>query len=102
MTARRALPLLAVTAVVALGGCDYGTAAKLTTEQEQARIAFIEDRPDWSDRELAKLCPGLYPKDFLTDEDEYPVPRDEDDRTPKKITAQDRADADAAGCDIRP
>jgi len=101
MTARRALPLAAV-AALAFAGCDYGTAAKLTAQQERERIAFIEDHAEWTDHELAKLCPGLYPKDFLTDEDTYPRPRGDEDRTPPKTTAADRAEARAAGCDVRP
>ena len=101
MSLRRALPLVVV-AALALGGCDYGTAAKLTDEQKQARTAFLEDHGDWSDRELAKLCPGLYPKDFLTNEDEYPKPSGEDDRRHPRATAADREQAEAAGCDVRP
>lgn len=99
---RRVLPLIALLTAAALGGCDYGSAAKLTPDQEQARIEFIEAHADFSDRELAKLCPGLYPRDFLTNEDKYPIPRREKDRTPPRITAADRAQAQAAGCDVRP
>ncbi len=104
MTARRllVLPLLLVVAL-ATGGCgDEGDKAKLTAAQEQARVAFIESHGDFSDRELAKLCPGMYPKTFLTDTDKYPIPRGEKDRTPPKVTAHDRAEAQAAGCDVRP
>ena len=63
--ARRFAPL-ALLAVLALGGCAYGTAARLTPAQEQARVAFIKAHKDFSDRDMAKLCPGLYPADFLT------------------------------------
>jgi len=103
MTARRTLPLAALAVAWAIGGCgDEGDAAKLTAAQEQARVAFVESHGNFSDRELAKLCPGLYPKDFLTNTDDYPIPRDEKDRTPPKVTAQDRTEAKAAGCDVRP
>ena len=104
MTARRllALPALLVVALAA-GGCgDEGDKAKLTAAQQQARLTFVESHGDFSDRELAKLCPGLYPKDYLTNTDKYPIPRGEKDRTPPKVTADDRADAQAAGCDVRP
>jgi len=67
---RRALPLAATLAAAALlGGCAYGTAAKLTPAQERARIAFLKAHTDFDDRELAQLCPGLYPRDFLTNPD---------------------------------
>jgi hypothetical protein len=101
MSLRRALPLAAA-AALAVGGCDYGTAATLTPEQERARVALLDDHAEWSDHELARLCPGLYPRDFLTNEDDYPVPRDEEDRRPPRITAEDRAQARAAACDVRP
>jgi hypothetical protein len=101
MTARRALPLAAV-AALAIGGCDYGTAADLTPEQERARVELLEDHADWTDHELARLCPGLYPRDFLTNEDDYPKPRGEEDRRPPRIDAKDRAQANAAACDVRP
>jgi hypothetical protein len=103
MTTRRALPLAALVAALALAGCgDTGTKAKLTGAQEQARVAFIEAHGNYSDRELAHLCPGLYPKHFLTNTDKYPLPRGEKNRTPPKITAHDLAEARAAACDVRP
>lgn len=101
--ARRLLPLAVLAAaLLLLGGCTYGTSAKLTSDQEQARVQFIKDRADFTDRELARLCPGLYPRDFLTDEDKYPKPRTDKDRTPPKVTATDREQAAAAGCDVFP
>jgi hypothetical protein len=103
MTARHALPLAAALAALALAGCGSGDpAVTLTPDQRQARETLLERHAGWSDRELAKLCPGLYPRDFLTNEDDYPEPRGEDDRTPKKITEQDREQAQAAACDVRP
>lgn len=103
MTARRVLPLAALATALAVGGCgDTGTKAKLTSAEEQARAAFVKEHDDFSDRELARLCPGLYPRTFLTNTDKYPIPRGEKDRTPPKVTAHDRAEAQAAGCDVRP
>jgi hypothetical protein len=102
MTARRALPLAAVAAALAVGGCSSGTAAKLTPAQEQARLAFVKAHGNYSDRELAQLCPGLYPKHFLTDTGKYPIPRGEKTRKHPTPTARDRAEAQAAGCDVRP
>jgi len=101
MPARLALPLAAV-AALAVAGCDHGTAAELTPAQERARVELLEDHAEWSDHELARLCPGLYPRDFLTDEDEFPRPRGEEDRRPPRITARDRAQAEDAACDVRP
>jgi hypothetical protein len=103
MTVRQALPLAAALATLALAGCGSGDpAVTLTPDQRQAREVLLEQHADWSDRELARLCPGLYPRDFLTNEDDYPEPPGEDDRTPKRITERDRAQAGAAGCDVRP
>lgn len=95
--ARRALPL-ALLAALAIGGCNYGEEADLTPEQREARIQFVKDTGDFDDHELARLCPGLYPRDFLTNEDDYPD-EDRDHRDPP-VTAKLRADARAAGCDV--
>jgi hypothetical protein len=100
--ARRLAPLVALLAALALAGCEYGTAADLSASQESARIAFIEDHADLSDRDLARLCPGLYPSDFLTDHDEWPAGELRDGETDARFTAEDRAEARAAGCDVRP
>lgn len=103
---RHALGLLVLLATLAVAGCSYGTAADLTPEQEQARVAFIEDHGDFSDRDLAKLCPGLYPTDFLTNEDDWPAGESRSgDRSAREIAAaraEDAAAVRAAGCDIRP
>lgn len=101
----RRASLLAVAAVLALalGACgSTGEKADLTPAQEQARLAFVEAHDDWNDRELARLCPALYPRDFLTDEDKYPAAREDDARRPPAITAADREQAQAAGCDVFP
>jgi len=103
---RRAALLLALLAALALGGCEYGTEARLTPEQERARVAFIEDHDDYSDRDLARLCPGLYPRDFLTDEDEWPMGEARSgDRTARQIDAartREAAAIRAAACDVYP
>ena len=41
--------------------------------RSSARVAFIEDHGDYNDRDLARLCPGLYPRDFLTNDDDWPA-----------------------------
>ncbi|HMJ01662.1 MAG TPA: hypothetical protein VK506_01900 [Conexibacter sp.] len=100
--ARRFAPLLAFLAALAVGGCEYGTAADLSAAQERARVAFIEAHDDLSDRDLARLCPGLYPRDFLTDHDEWPAGELRDGESDARFTAEDRAAAEAASCDVRP
>lgn len=94
---RRALPLLLV-ATVAVGGCGYGTAAELTDEQTQARTELIARAGEFDNHELARLCPGLYPRDFLTNEDDYPR-EDEDHRDPA-VTPALRDLVARAGCDV--
>lgn len=98
---RRTLLPATILAAAVLGGCDHGTPADLTAQQERARIAFLESHRDFDDRELAKLCPGLYPRRFLTDADKYPEGKRDTSRTPPRVTAADRAQAKAAGCDVR-
>jgi hypothetical protein len=100
--ARRFAPLLALLAALVIGGCSYGESADLTAAQKEARIQFIEDHGDLRDRDLARLCPGLYPRDFLTDPDEWPGGERRDDERDATFTARDRAEARAAGCDVRP
>lgn len=95
--ARRALPLVLL-ALLAVGGCGYGKQADITPAQEQARVQLLRDSGDFNDHELARICPGLYPTDFLTDEDKYPKEA-KDHRTPP-VTQAIRAQARAAGCDV--
>lgn len=94
----RRVSLLALLAALAIGGCTYGQPADISADQEQARIEFIESVSDFDDHELARLCPGLYPSDFLTNDDDYPD-EDRDHRDPP-VTAELRAQARAAGCDV--
>jgi hypothetical protein len=95
--ARRLLPL-ALLAALAIGGCSYGTEADITAEQREARAQLVEAARGFDDHELARLCRGLYPSDFLTNEDDYPA-EDEDHRTPAE-TDEIRALVARAGCDV--
>jgi hypothetical protein len=103
--ARRALPphalaTAALAATVALGGCAYGTPAKITSAQQQARVTFLNEHRDFSDRQLARLCPGLYPADFLKDTKKYPLAKKQKGEQAVTVTAADRAQAAAAGCGV--
>jgi hypothetical protein len=104
--ARRCAPLVALIAAVVVGGCAYGTEARLTPPQERARVAFIEDHGDYSDRDLARLCPGLYPRDFLTNKDDWPAGEARSDDLSRRAIdaarARDAAAVRAAGCDVYP
>lgn len=100
--ARRALPIALIAATLGAGGCAYGTPAKLTSAQEQARIRFVKDHASLTDHQLARLCPGLYPRDFLTNRKKYPLAKEDKSGTQPRATAADRAAATAAGCDVRP
>ena len=104
--ARRFAPLAALLAALVVGGCAYGTEARLTLAQEKARIAFIEDHGDYNDRDLARLCPGLYPRDFLTNEDDWPSGKARSsDMSARAIAAartREAAAVRAAGCDVYP
>jgi hypothetical protein len=104
--ARRAALILVSLSLLAIGGCSYGTEARLTPAQERARIDFIKTHDDYSDRDLARLCPGLYPRDFLTNEDDWPAgERRSGDLTVRQLaTARTRQAAAirAAACDVYP
>ncbi|MGN6189773.1 MAG: hypothetical protein ACTHOE_12825 [Conexibacter sp.] len=103
---RRFAPLAALLAALALGGCAYGTAARLTPAQETARVAFIKAHHGYSDRDLARLCPGLYPRDFLTNEKDWPAGKarsgDMSARAIAAARARQAAQLRAAGCDVYP
>jgi len=104
--ARRLAPLAALLAALAIGGCAYGTAARLTPQQQQARVDFIKAHGDYSDRDLARLCPGLYPRDFLTNHDDWPAGESRSgDMSARAIAgarARQAAQLGAAGCDVFP
>ncbi len=101
---RKALPpkalgaLATLVVAAAFGGCAYGTPAKITPAQQQARVQFLKDHPDFSDRQLAQLCPGLYPASFLKDTKKYPLAKKAKGEKTVKVTAADRTQAAAAGC----
>lgn len=94
---RRALPFLLL-ATVAIGGCGYGTRADVSEEQVQARKELIRAAGGFDNHEFARLCPGLFPRDFLTNEDRYRR-EDPDHRTPP-VTAELRSLVARAGCDV--
>jgi hypothetical protein len=104
--ARRFAPLAALLAALVVGGCAYGTPARLTPQQQQARIGFIEAHDGYSDRDLARLCPGLYPRDFLTNHGDWPAGKARSgDLTARQIDAartRQAAQIRAAGCDVYP
>jgi hypothetical protein len=104
--ARRFAPLVALTTALLVGGCAYGTAAKLTPAQQQARTAFIGAHDDYSDRDLARLCPSLYPRDFLTNHDDWPAGEarsgDLSTRAIDAARVREAADVRAAACDVYP
>jgi hypothetical protein len=95
--ARRVLPL-AVLATLAVGGCSYGTKADITPEQRQARVELLRDAGAFDDHELARLCRGLYPSDFLTNTGDYP--RESKDHRDPRITQRELQLVRAAGCDV--
>jgi hypothetical protein len=104
--ARRFASLAALLAALLVGGCAYGESARLTQEQETARVAFIKAHDGYSDRDLARLCPGLYPRDFLTNESDWPAgeARSGDLSARQIATARTRQAAQirAAACDVYP
>lgn len=104
--ARRLAPLAALLAALVVGGCAYGTPARLTPQQESARVAFIKAHDGYNDRDLARLCPGLYPRDFLTNHGDWPAGEARSDDLPARAIAAARAreaaQISAAGCDVYP
>jgi len=104
--ARRFAPLAALLAALAIGGCAYGTPARLTPAQDRARVKLIEDHGDYSDRDLARLCPALYPRDFLTNKKDWPAGEARSgDLSARRIAAARTSEAaalSAAGCDVYP
>jgi hypothetical protein len=56
---RRLIPLLGL--LVLFAGCGGGTESAAT----KARKEFLFKYHDLDDQQLAKICPGFYPTDFL-------------------------------------
>lgn len=101
----RARPALALLAVVLLAGCGTepgalpggGTSASLTAGQKAARAELLKANRGLNDRELAKLCPALYPRDFETAK-KYKDIRSKQKLKKTTFSASDRALAKRAGC----
>lgn len=86
---RSALALLVVFAFT-LAGCGG------TPNPEQAKRAlFIKQEKGLNDDELARLCPSLFPADFLKEHKKYSYTVT---KKPKKPTPADTKNAQAAGC----
>jgi hypothetical protein len=104
--ARRFAPLAALLVALLVGGCAYGTPARLTAAQQTARIAFVKAHDGYRDRDLARLCPGLYPRDFLTNKRDWPAGEARSgDMTARAIAAaraREAAQIRAAACDVYP
>jgi hypothetical protein len=94
---RIAVALAALVLVAGAPGCggeDLG-------EPERNRLAeFIREHEELRDEELARLCPALYPRDFLEDPDRYDYERDEEAR--RDFAPELREQARRAGCDAPP
>jgi hypothetical protein len=56
---KRLVPLIATAAL--LGGCGSAPGP-----QQKGRAAFIKAHSKLHDDELARLCPGLFPSDYLS------------------------------------
>lgn len=96
---RRLLPLSLLAALV-VAGCGSVDKADITPEQRAAREQLIRAAKDFDDHELARLCRGLYPSDFLTNDDDYPK-EDEDHRDPSAAEKARLAGlVSRAGCDV--
>ncbi|MFN8175178.1 MAG: hypothetical protein U0T02_08935 [Solirubrobacteraceae bacterium] len=101
---RRALAPLALAAVL-LAGCGAKPGAlpngaasdTLTAGQRQARMQLLQQNGGLNDRELAKLCPALYPRDFETAK-KYKDIRAKQKLKKTTFPAADRALAKRAGC----
>ncbi|MEA2391283.1 MAG: hypothetical protein QOK31_1392 [Solirubrobacteraceae bacterium] len=85
---KRLLALLAV--AVMLSGCG-GT----PDAQQAARARFLDIEHKLKDDELARLCPSLYPADYLKDRKKYGYPKN---KKPRVLTPQDQANARQAHC----
>jgi hypothetical protein len=63
--------------------------------QQAARASFLDKEHKLKDDELARLCPSLYPADYLKDRKKYGYP---ENKKPRPVGPQDQAAARAAGC----
>ncbi|MGI8579230.1 MAG: hypothetical protein ACR2K9_01590 [Solirubrobacteraceae bacterium] len=87
----RALAVLLLSVLaVALAGCGG------TPNPEQAKRAlFIKQEKKLNDDEMARLCPSLFPSDFLKEHKKYSYTVT---KKPKKPSPADLKNAQAAGC----
>ncbi|MDO8184218.1 hypothetical protein Q5424_00185 [Conexibacter sp. JD483] len=96
---RRLLPLALLAALV-VAGCDSVEKADITPEQRAARVQLIRAADNFDDQDLARLCRGLYPSDFLTKPGDYPDEK-KDHRAPSAADRDRLAGLVArAGCDV--
>jgi len=95
---RRTL-ILAPVAALALAACGSTSSQNLTSAQQTARTQLIQAHPTWTDHQLQKLCPALYPRNFATDTSKYPLDtKDKSGHKQPTITQADREQAAQAGC----
>jgi hypothetical protein len=88
---RRPVALIAVAlAALPLAGCG-GT----SSPAQQKRVDFLNRYAELDDQELARLCPSLFPTDYLERPKHYHYTRNKKTFQP---TARQRADARTAGC----
>jgi uncharacterized lipoprotein len=93
-------PRAALIALALLVGMLSGCGGTPSPEQTK-RVAFLKRYDQLNDRDLARLCPSLYPRDFLTSPkryDKYGYTKPSKDAKTFRPTAAQRADARAAGC----
>src|SRR5215211_1110133 len=91
---------LALVLVAALAGCGAKVERPMgqqpvSPELRAKRISFLKDYGGFSDQQLARLCPALYPKDFLANPKKYGLKKG--DKT-RGFSAKDRQRAATAGC----
>jgi hypothetical protein len=87
---RRFALLIPVVFALTLAGCGG------TPNAEQAKRAlFIKQEKKLNDDELARLCPSLFPADFLKEHKKYGYTVT---KKPKKPSPADSKNAQVAGC----
>jgi hypothetical protein len=93
---RRPVTLLAVAALaLPLAACGATPSAV-----QQRRADFLMKYDTLDDQELARLCPALYPRDFLStsNPDGASKYKYKADKSPHVPTTAEKADAAAHGC----
>lgn len=87
---RRTLLALSLALALVSAGCG-GT----PPPSAQAKVDFIRKYDKLKDAQLARICPSLYPSDFLRRRKHY---RFDEKDLKFTVTAEQRAAAKAAGC----